>query len=93
MTALFLPGSKPLSAEQVLLKYWDGKVPVNVEAIARRMGVSVTVYRFDEADTVSDIVIEDGRFVIRIADSAQGTRRQWALAHSLGHITMGHVTA
>lgn len=77
--------------QQILDKYWDGVLPVNPIAIARNMGIKVFFTDFEDA-TIAEQVMRDGMPVILIARGTTGTRLGWAIAHSIGHFVLGHVS-
>lgn len=75
------------AASDVLAKHWDGRLPVDPVAIARRMGVNVLRHTFED-ETVCDTGLVDGTRTIRVAKNVEGTRLRWAVAHALGHIVL-----
>ena len=83
-------GSK--SASDYLLKYWDKRLPVDVEAIADAAGVSV-VRRFPDGDeSLSGIytLSEDEGPVIQVNPEDNPSRQRFTIAHELGHHALRH---
>ncbi|MTD33254.1 ImmA/IrrE family metallo-endopeptidase [Paludibacterium denitrificans] len=76
-------------ASAVLGKYWDGYLPVNVEAIASAMGVEVR-YEF-MGETSGEIHLEDGRPIMRVNEWDAPVRQRFTIAHELGHYALGHL--
>ncbi|WP_309080320.1 ImmA/IrrE family metallo-endopeptidase [Zhihengliuella sp.] len=74
-----------LDAEQVLNTYWDGNFPVDVNGIAKKMGVEV----FDSilaSDISGYIVKRPGEPAeIHVATDHVPTRKRFTVAHELGH--------
>lgn len=73
------------SAKNVLDKYWDGKYPVKVSKISRKMGVMT--YRATLPDGLSGMIIkEKGSEPRSYADADEpDVRRRFTFAHELGH--------
>lgn len=79
------------AAQWVLKTHWDGKIPVNVPDICRRMGVKLELFDFDDSTVVTDTGLVNGEPVIRLSNvvyQSGGTRCSFALAHALGHIVL-----
>lgn len=79
-------------AKTAFEQHWNGVVPVDIEAIARKMGVDVRYSRGIDGDV--DI---SGKFyyennlpvcVVNCYDTEQ--RQRFTLAHELGHFVLGH---
>lgn len=73
------------SAKNVLDKYWDGRYPVKVSEISRKMGVMT--YRATLPDGLSGMIIkEKGSEPRSYADADEpDVRRRFTFAHELGH--------
>ncbi len=83
-------------ARQVLDTFWDGKLPVDAEAIARRSGIEVR-YRPPEVDAASGYDIsgridmdENGGVIITVSSLDPPQRQRFIIAHEMGHHFMGH---
>lgn len=74
-----------LKAQEVLDHYWDGRYPVKVSDLCRRLGV--TPYRATLPYGVSGMIIkergQDARAYAEATESEE--RRRFTLAHELGH--------
>lgn len=78
------------SASAVLNKFWDGNLPVNVDAIAQRLGIEVR-YENLESGLNGYVNFVDGTPVIHVnADDAR-VRQRFTIAHEIGHFVLGHV--
>ncbi|UIP28876.1 ImmA/IrrE family metallo-endopeptidase [Photobacterium sp. TLY01] len=86
------------AVKQVLDKYWDRRVPVNIEAIASNLGIDVGYISpfdpgLDEMQSLSGYaeVTDDGRkfAYANLCDSPN--RQRFTLAHEIGHHVLGHV--
>ena len=76
-------------AQEKLDHFWDGKLPVNVESIAKSFGV-----RIYTDDTISDCAIvslETDVIVARIKSSFPPSQRRYIVAHQFGHYVLGHI--
>lgn len=65
------------------------KAPVNVEALAQRVGASVSYEVFKE-DLSGVLVKERGRVVIGVNSFHATTRQRFTIAHEIGHLVLGH---
>ena len=88
---------KTYTAQKVLKKFWDGNLPVDVEQIAKEMGVYVSGTDLPEnvSGSSSKIVIGDGISLYVIFHKNTGeseVRRRFTVAHELGHICLNHIT-
>ena len=86
-----MPIQFPRTAEQFIAQHWDGRLPVNVEAMARRAGIRIEEVTFDDPSVVCEQVWGGDVPVIRIERGQIGTRRSFAIAHSIGHFCLGHM--
>jgi Zn-dependent peptidase ImmA (M78 family) len=81
-----------MNASEVLDRYWDGCLPVDVVGIAQRMGLSVE--SVDVLDNGASGEIEqaaDGSFVIRFVRAEPEVRQRFTVAHEIGHFALGHL--
>ncbi|WP_244826021.1 MULTISPECIES: ImmA/IrrE family metallo-endopeptidase [unclassified Caballeronia] len=77
------------TAEYLYSKYWDGRLPVDPEAIARAAGVTVN-FDPDMGEVFGRFERVDGKPHIYI-NSREGKRRQrFSIAHELGHFALRH---
>lgn len=81
-------------ADALLGRYWDGKLPVDPRAIARKAGIQVVE---DESLANSGL---SGSFepagstpVIRYNPREARVRQRFTVAHELGHFALGHGAA
>jgi Zn-dependent peptidase ImmA (M78 family) len=78
------------SPQQILDTYWDRSLPVNVEGIARTMGMDVQQkYLFDESGSIE--LMNDGKYVITVNATENELRRRFTIAHEIGHYALGHI--
>ncbi len=78
------------AAARLLASCWDGTIPVDVEAVARRAGAEVVE---TPGLGFSGTVATDGRApVIRINPDESTLRQRFTIAHELGHLFLGHLT-
>jgi Zn-dependent peptidase ImmA (M78 family) len=76
-----------MTADDVLRRHWDGKLPVDVVGIAKRLGISVVRWNFSDG-SISEVWYVDGVPTIRVQDGTQPVRARFAIAHSLGHFCL-----
>lgn len=75
-------------AAQILSVYWDGKLPVDVHAIASRMGIDVRCGDIDESGRIE---VREGRPCITVNCDEARVRQRFTVAHELGHWSLGHL--
>lgn len=78
-------------AKEMLALYWDRRIPVDVKAIAEKMGAKVKAdgnLAFDQPDLSGCVSYEDGRYVIRYNPIDIPVRQRFTIAHELGHIAL-----
>lgn len=80
------------TAQRILDIYWDRNIPVDIDDIARRMGVEVHYLpKLAGGDDISgrfDIV--NGMPTCYIRDTDIEQRQRFTLAHELGHFALNH---
>jgi hypothetical protein len=54
-----------MTADDVLRRHWDGKLPVDVVGIAKRLGISVVRWNFSDG-SISEVGYVDGVPTIRV---------------------------
>ena len=78
-----------LTAKDVLDTHWDGKLPVDVERLAKAMGMCV---RKDPFMSESGMIEMDGDTpVITVNSTEYGPRQRYTIAHEIGHFVLGHL--
>jgi len=67
------------------------EAPVDVEAIAKRIGIDVRKAEFTPADKLSGILYRDsGRTVIGVNSAHPSARQRFTIAHEIGHSVLEH---
>ena len=84
-TILATPSAK---AQEVLKRYWNLELPVDVEAIARALGVKVE--KLPPPGFSGFYQFKDGKPVIQVNSSEAELRQRFTIAHELGHYVLGH---
>ncbi|MDO5531700.1 ImmA/IrrE family metallo-endopeptidase [Sutterella sp.] len=75
-----------VAANDILEKFWDKNVPVDVYAIARELGLSVV-----EANTPTHSgYFSSDEQTIYINENESPVRKRFTIAHELGHFILGH---
>lgn len=75
-------------AQEILDKYWDDGVPVDVHAIARLAGTQVIEEPLSGFS--GSFFCENGMPTIRVNSSESILRRRFTVAHELGHYVLRH---
>ncbi len=75
--------------KHILENYWDGKLPIDVDTIARRIGVKVE-YVTDYPDVSGIFSIVNGVPTCAINAFEPLLRQRFTLAHELGHFALKH---
>ncbi len=73
----------------ILLRHWDGLLPVDVAAIARARGC-----RLEPVSGMAvsgEVCLQDGECVIRYNADDHEVRQRFTIAHELGHVELGHL--
>lgn len=84
---------EPVKARDVLLSHWDHRVPVDLFALARALGIEVSCgpgSEDEETDLCAVVSCGAGRPRVRVSPSAAEPRRRFALAHAIGHVYLRH---
>ena len=76
-----------MQAEEVLLHYWDGTLPVNPIQIAKTAGVDVKTKDFADTTWIESGLVNGKKtiFVSNVLAKEGGKRLRFAVAHALGH--------
>lgn len=83
----------PAAAARALLdKHWDGRLPVDLVAIAEAEGLRIERLGFLEDFPFSGEYLR-AEGVIRINEGESSVRQRFTLAHELGHYALGHADA
>lgn len=77
-----------IRAQEVLSKYWDGKLPIDPHAIAEKMGI--TVKPVSCCGYSGKAFQENNRPVIEYDAEEYSLRQRFTIAHELGHHVLGH---
>ena len=76
-------------AKAVLTRYWNGRVPVGVDSIARQLGADV---QYQVLGGLSgEVGLQDKVPVIKVNSNDNDTRQRFTIAHELGHLMLGHL--
>ncbi|TSE33056.1 ImmA/IrrE family metallo-endopeptidase [Tepidimonas charontis] len=75
-------------AAHVLASHWDGKLPVDVHAIASRMGLEVCCGPIEESGRI-ELVGKRPRITVNCVEAR--VRQRFTVAHELGHWALGHL--
>ena len=78
-----------LAAAELLAKSKVKSAPVNVEGLAKKLGISINYEPFKE-DLSGVLVKEKKRTVIGVNSSHPKTRQRFTIAHELGHFALKH---
>lgn len=77
-------------AHNVLQDHWDGLLPIDINALADKLGVAV-VYSKELPDNISGTYkYSDGKHICTINAKQSTTRQRFTLAHELGHYALLH---
>lgn len=75
-------------AREILAQYWDLSLPVNVEAIAKALGMQVRRRRNPGYSGLFEL--ENGKPVCTINSDDAPVRQRFTIAHEIGHYALGH---
>lgn len=78
-----------LKAQEVLKEFGITNAPIDVEAIAARMGVTVSYESYKE-ELSGVLVKEKDRNVIGVNSFHSKTRQRFTIAHEIGHLLLKH---
>lgn len=93
MSAFSFVPSPALAATQVLQQHWNGQLPVDLAAIAQRMGVAIRSRSpFEEPAFPYSGYFEQTPSgpCIHVNISEPAVRQRFTVAHELGHYVLGH---
>ncbi|TQM35627.1 ImmA/IrrE family metallo-endopeptidase [Pseudonocardia cypriaca] len=77
------------AAEAFLEAHGIGKIPVDVERLARKAGALLRRQEFEDGDVSGILLREDGRPpIIGVNASQAGVRQRFTIAHELGHLAL-----
>lgn len=81
-----------MNAEWILEHYWDYKVPVDLDAIARKMGIGVRYEPVLEGgeDISGRYDIVNGLHICSVRNTDSKERQRFTLAHEIGHCVLEH---
>jgi Zn-dependent peptidase ImmA (M78 family) len=80
-----------VTAASLLNAHWDGRLPVDVVAIAKSMGISVEPsLAMDESGVIENTVMGT---LIQYSASESPVRQRFTIAHEIGHYALGHLNA
>lgn len=80
------------TARKILSRHWDWKIPVDLDSIADKLGITV-IYPLGidgDYDISGKFCIEDGVPICYINQFDVPHRQRFTLAHELGHYQLGH---
>lgn len=79
-------------AREVLKKYWNQTIPVNLDSIAHSMGIQVNYLPVitEGCDYSGSFEYQDGVPVCSVRSTDPYTRRRFTLAHEMGHYVLQH---
>lgn len=80
-----------LTAPDVLRAHWDGKLPVDLCAIAERMGLELRLVEGFEGSGQIERLEPPRKALITINANESHVRRRFTLAHEIGHYALGHL--
>lgn len=77
-------------AANLLDKYWDGLLPVNVRAIAASMGITISD-RPNMPESGAIQMTGPNQCVIECNANESVVRQRFTIAHEIGHFALGHL--
>jgi len=78
-------------AKQILKKYWDKNLPVNLTKLAADLKASVIPDpKLDVGGISGQFALEKDGAVIRFNPHEPPVRQRFTIAHELGHYVLGH---
>lgn len=80
---------KSYSPSEILSLAWNLKVPVDLNLIAGRMGIQVSMKRLSNAS--AEVILRGSRLTVHLNEDESVIARRYALAHALGYIFSGQV--
>lgn len=79
---------RPLSAQDVLSRYWDNKIPVDPISIAKKLGARI--FRSESINYTGEFLFHEGKPIIVYKPSGNSKRDRFTIAHELGHLALNH---
>lgn len=80
-----------VTAASLLNAHWDGRLPVDVLAIAKSMGIRVEAsHALSESGVIENTPTG---VVIRYSASESPVRQRFTIAHEIGHYALGHLNS
>jgi len=80
-------------ADTVLKRVWNGFLPVDIESIATKLGISIQPLADDELNLSGKASLEDGKRVIYVNKNHSIVRQRFTASHELAHHILKHVTS
>ena len=77
------------TAQQILDRYWDGKLPIDVKSLAKAMGATIVAKPM--AEESGSVEMQGGTPVIHFSSTESVVRQRFTIAHEIGHIALGHL--
>lgn len=82
------------STKHILETYWDGTLPIDVEALAKKVGADVIYETANKLGRESGYIeLINGKPVITISSDEPEVRQRFTLAHEIGHFALNHLSA
>ena len=78
-------------AREVLDRFWDLRLPVNVQRIAAGLGGEVGDLPPEERTISGKVERTENGFRILVNPEEPEHRRRFTIAHEIGHVVLGHV--
>lgn len=74
-------------AKDILLRYWDGSLPVNPVTIAKQLDLKV-IYGGDDLELSGSF--DDKTNTIFVNEDDSLNKQRFTIAHEIGHAVLGH---
>lgn len=82
-----------MNAANVLAAYWDKRLPVDPTRIAQSMGIEVKAEFGVEGNLCGCVELVGSKYVIRYNVLDAVVRQRFTVAHEVGHVALGHLSA